>query len=95
MREVKLSPSVVHFSIRENARLPNTKRELQWPKKVPRHLFKIQIEQARSVFIEFNVASKRKFIAKGGGGGQKAHSYFLHMPGDIDLRNRYRQIYQL
>ncbi len=30
---------------------PTSKSELHWPKKVPPHFFKIQVEQARSFFF--------------------------------------------
>ena len=34
-------------------------------------------------------------MAKGakGGGGQRAYAYFLHSPGDVDLKNNYLKDY--
>ncbi len=44
-------------------------------------------KSTKGLFTKFNVARKRKFIAKGvGGGGSKAHLYFLHGPGDIEFK---------
>ncbi len=40
---------------------------------------------AKAPSTKFNIARKRKFVAKGVG-RSKAHSYFLYGPGDINFQ---------
>ena len=45
--------------------------------------------RSKGPFRKFNVAGKRKLVAKGGGGVRKLIHTFWHGPGDVDFKRSY------